>query len=983
MTDNWETIKSLKVEELLLTSAHHSGFDQDNSSWPEEMWGACQDYDCYTQLRDGVRVLDLRLIDNATDTSDRFQFKHGSFCIERYAHDCGEEVDRFLTENPEEFVILDFHTLESVPSKSFDFIRMLRDFPTNRGVPVQAQHLTLDEIRQQHPGRNLIFASNNQFTHWPKILHKWSGHEYISANDLIPEIKTIMKAPPINRIWSLSAASFIIDGPERIPSDHQLWTTIFSPLYNPTGLPFIGNIINVDFYNVTGAIDHCIAITKERGIIKKTLIPTNFKAAEIWDNGFLLTWSAPQTITGILSHYVLIMEGSAPIETSDNSFIITDLSIDTEYKFLLYPVNDAGEKSGEVRLSIKTSPTPNPRPGPHKPYNAVAGKIKETSATLQWTPPASGEPVARWVITDEYGESKNIADNFLELTDLKINTVYTFDIRSQDTQGRLSDKVVLSFRTADATLLQPNNISAHNVTSSAATIRWGRPSGESRITGYQFSRNGVALFTTPDLEYRATWLSHSRTYLFEVRSRDQHGNLSIPAECSVTTAQAPSRPGPPTNLKLETNPQPLLSWMPPFGGNVANYIIYRNGSQWAGALLPICSIKLPEVYGEDYCYDVCSRDLEGQLSDPATIILKAPTPTLSAPANLEFNDVKDTSGRIQWDASTGNIEVVAYEITISDRQPILVSATLYEVVDLEKVAPFDVKIRAKGPNGYFSEYAYATFHTKAWLEPPGKPEISHIRQNSAYVSWAPSSSSHPIKGYQVSVWTLMLDMGPETHRQVNGLKPGIYYVIRVEAEDILGNRSTSESSSFMTLKEPPPAPPEKPGNLRITAQNSDSVSLAWDKGQGESAVTEYRVENDRGYDNTTPDTTLDIENLSPGINYIFTVRAMDQFQQVSEPTEILVSITHANPPSNFQVLPAALGCIKIGFNPPAEIMNLKRYKVLYKRENGEELSIYVAADRTVANIVLLLPKTLYRIKIIAEYKDDTESPPLIGEAKSG
>jgi 1-phosphatidylinositol phosphodiesterase len=195
MTDTWETIKRLKAHELLLPSAHHAGFDQDHSSFPEETWGACQDYSFYTQLKGGIRVLDLRMIDRADGTGDRFQFKHGAWYIKRYARHCGDELTRFLNENPLEFVIVDFHALEAGRSGWFDFLHMLRDLPTNRGIPKEAKNLTLEEIRRQYPGKNIIFASDSQFTHWPKIPHKFLDQAH-TEEDLNNWITMTMRAPP-------------------------------------------------------------------------------------------------------------------------------------------------------------------------------------------------------------------------------------------------------------------------------------------------------------------------------------------------------------------------------------------------------------------------------------------------------------------------------------------------------------------------------------------------------------------------------------------------------------------------------------------------------------------------------------------------------------------------------------------------------------------------------------------------------------------
>lgn len=272
MTDILPDIANLKIHELAWPGLHNAGVDMESTELSDELWGACQDDTFWWQLEHGGRVLDLRVKDVTEQNGGKniFWFYHGIITGERRLVDCVSEINSFLTSNPDEIVILDIHETRPDFDGQFRtdvFISQLNPL-FDKLIPSSASNLTVTQIREQHPKKNVIIAWNGGSAHgfWPTINHKWIGQDTISPEELFDFVKETMKSPPENVLWSLSNAAYSWwTGPVRFPSTHVCMQVPFFSGNKP-------NIVNVDFIADTGTVDNCINHNKSLGQSRNTLI---------------------------------------------------------------------------------------------------------------------------------------------------------------------------------------------------------------------------------------------------------------------------------------------------------------------------------------------------------------------------------------------------------------------------------------------------------------------------------------------------------------------------------------------------------------------------------------------------------------------------------------------------------------------------------------------------------------------------------------
>jgi len=264
--NNWmaatPAIDTLSLCELTLPGTHNAGSDW-QASWPlipGAHWLACQHQSFYAQLRHGSRALDIRLMYDADAQGlGKFCIHHNGYRNGRTLGNLVTDVEKFLQENPNEFIILDFHELKR---EQFDFAyfnSMMMRFLGDRLIPTQNRSLSLRQLKQISSVQRVLVATpwhsaldRNVFHE--QIEHKWSGSGITNAADLKQHIINVLKYPPgTSAPWSLSATSYsALGGPVDIHDELNFW---FDPNNNDWASKC--NIINVDFIEESNIVSYC------------------------------------------------------------------------------------------------------------------------------------------------------------------------------------------------------------------------------------------------------------------------------------------------------------------------------------------------------------------------------------------------------------------------------------------------------------------------------------------------------------------------------------------------------------------------------------------------------------------------------------------------------------------------------------------------------------------------------------------------------
>ncbi|MGE8186683.1 phospholipase [Pseudomonas sp. NPDC086278] len=266
--NNWmaatPAIDTLSLCELSLPGTHNAGCDWKASYAliPGAHWLACQHDSFYSQLSNGSRALDVRLIYDADAPGlGKFRFHHNRYLSSRTLGHLQTDLSRFLDENPDEFVILDFHELTN-GGKPFDykyFNDMMVRFLGDRIIPAKNIYLSVGQLKKISRRQRIVVA-----TPWDRALDinlfcrliegKWSGIDTANSREVEKFITGVMKNPPGRwEPWSLSATSYsVLGGPVDIHDDLNKW-------FDPTKSDWAAksNIISIDFMEETQIVSYC------------------------------------------------------------------------------------------------------------------------------------------------------------------------------------------------------------------------------------------------------------------------------------------------------------------------------------------------------------------------------------------------------------------------------------------------------------------------------------------------------------------------------------------------------------------------------------------------------------------------------------------------------------------------------------------------------------------------------------------------------
>ncbi|MEO3723233.1 phospholipase [Pseudomonas syringae] len=266
-TSNWmgatPAIDSLNISELTLPGTHNAGSDWRASYpffGPPRHWLACQHDSFHAQLRHGARALDIRLVHDAKGKGlEKFVMHHNGHRNSRTLGDLVIDINNFLENNPEEFIVMDFHSLEGDDFDYEYFSNLMLQHLGHRLIPRNNQSLSLGDLKRLSPTQRVFAAAishrqldSSLFHNY--INHQWSGNGITSPGELKQFIERVLQNPPGSwRPWSLSATSYTaLGGPVDIHGAVNDWFDL-----DKSDWALKCNIINVDFMEESDLMEFC------------------------------------------------------------------------------------------------------------------------------------------------------------------------------------------------------------------------------------------------------------------------------------------------------------------------------------------------------------------------------------------------------------------------------------------------------------------------------------------------------------------------------------------------------------------------------------------------------------------------------------------------------------------------------------------------------------------------------------------------------
>lgn len=273
-------LESLRVDELILPGTHNSGSDKQspNIGLPQEF---AQDVSPHEQLRNGIRVLDLRISfypSYPEGDARRFQLFHLTSSGRTVAVDILQRTQEYFAEleqngsKAREIVILDFHQFDKFTAQAHEELQaLIYSSLGSRLLPYALRGLALGRLWNEHPGKNVIVAYNDESAGlelWWGVDQRWPGENLFNTNTLKAFVDSIAKqSKPDFELKAVQCAKYSL--PFHAPTD--LSNKIDEWFKSVDENSYIQNffIINTDWSLRSQIVANCRHANQIRGTLKQ------------------------------------------------------------------------------------------------------------------------------------------------------------------------------------------------------------------------------------------------------------------------------------------------------------------------------------------------------------------------------------------------------------------------------------------------------------------------------------------------------------------------------------------------------------------------------------------------------------------------------------------------------------------------------------------------------------------------------------------
>lgn len=376
--------------------------------------------------------------------------------------------------------------------------------------------------------------------------------------------------------------------------------------------------------------------------------------------------------------------------------------------------------------------------------------------------------------------------------------------------------------------LIPIQLTVTGVTPSSASLSWQMPMGKIQPAFYEIQTNSTGeskAVQAPAMAVSISGLNAETVYDFRVRSCSEMNQCSEYSEnVTATTLVIPDTAAPniPTGLSSNGKTQTTISlvWNASIDNvGVVRYEVRRNNnnSLITAVNAPSTTTMITGLTANTaYTFDIqacdASNNCSGFSSDLSVTTMMAPdTSAPTVPANLRTSNLAQTTVTLLWNASTDNVGVTGYELSIDNGAAINVTGTSYNATGFAAGSTHNFKVLAKDAAGNKSAYATAVNFTMMAASDtsaptvPSNPTTSSITSSSIVFSWTASTDNVGVAGYDVSVNNGTPIATSNTNYSATGLSPSTTYQFKVRAKDAAGNLSAYTTNISATTSAIPSA----------------------------------------------------------------------------------------------------------------------------------------------------------------------------------
>jgi hypothetical protein len=290
-------------------------------------------------------------------------------------------------------------------------------------------------------------------------------------------------------------------------------------------------------------------------------------------NSATITWTTNEDSDSYIEYGTTIsygeVFGSSGVRSSHSVTLPENLSGNTTYHYRVRTRDSAGNLTTSSDGTFTTEPGGDTTPPVIT--STTTGTPNPTNITITWTTDENANSLVDFgttqgVYTLTQGSSVSATTSHsVTLTSLTPNTQYFYQVKSQDSSGNQATDdntgASYTFTTAEApdlgdtTAPTISDITVSGETATGATISWTTNEPADSIVGFSLDESYTQEQGSSDLNtshsVTLTGLSPSSTYYFQVKSRDESGNLATTTDSATQTFT--------TNSGEDTTPPVILS----------------------------------------------------------------------------------------------------------------------------------------------------------------------------------------------------------------------------------------------------------------------------------------------------------------------------------------------------------------------------------------------------------------------------------------
>uniref|UniRef100_A0A8B9U5J2 Usherin n=1 Tax=Anas zonorhyncha TaxID=75864 RepID=A0A8B9U5J2_9AVES len=723
----------------------------------------------------------------------------------------------------------------------------------------------------------------------------------------------------------------------------------------------------------------------------------------------LMSWSPPKTPNGIITQYILYMNGVPIYFGNGTQYVVKDLAVFTPHQFLLSACTLAGcTNSSQVTLFTAQLP-------PSHVDAPVLTVLDSRTIYVQWNEPIEVNGILDryilYIANNEQNFTKwnviyNSTELFLDFTIQQLfpGTEYLVKLAAC-TGGGCSISEASTAVTDESTPEGVPAPKAQSYSSDSFNISWAKPEYPNGIiTSYGLYMDGVLIQNSSQLNCYAYGLAPWSLHSFRVQACTAKGCALGPLVEARTMEAAPEGTVD-MFATVDGSKEVQIKWLAPskpqgqltytvfvtglFYADQAdsNYSVVNgtwilHSSNESNVWVPIKGL----IPFSNYTVQVNASNSQGSLiSDAITIVMPPGAPDGVMPPRL--SSATPTSLQVVWSTPVRNnapgtpsyrLQMRRSHTTFLRRLLSSPTASLqHSVRDLQPYTEYEMRVVAS--NGYGNAYSDWTSMTTA-EDKPGPldpPLVLNVTSRAANITW-----QHPLKKNGIITHYNIYQngqlhatvLGNRSNCTVEDLHPYTLYVFQVEGCTSKGCSLSPKTPSIHTL-------PDAPEGIHAPELYSDtptSVVISWQppaypNGLVENLTIERRV---KGTEQISTVVTLP---LSQSMSYIDQSTALSPWQKFEY--RILMNTLHGGMNSSAWSEVTTRPSRPAGVQPPdAEVLGPHSVKVSWKPpliQNGEILNyeirmpdprivIAVNTSSMLSHVVTnLIPYTNYSVTLIA------------------